>query len=543
MPMKILFIIPPYFNIEEFLDPKNSSGLPVFTIPYGILSLESYIKAKATKNVAIELLDLNVEAYKIAKSNPNTTDIHKDLMDMLSKKLRDSVDVVGISALFNNSYEYLSELVGTIKKVRKPPLCIVGGGLASNLYQRVLNDFPMIDGVCFAEGEIPLVDLVNSDDFHKLLDEHPSWMTKEALKRGKIPKASYVENLDEIPMSDYKLLDLKNYNGRSLDKRYCSQNEKREISIHTSRGCPFNCVFCANSSVHGKRVRYMSEKRVVAEVDYMIKNFGMNVLLIEDDHFLSDKKRAVKILAELSKRNIRIEFPNGMAVYAIDDEVGRLLKEAGVTTVQLAVESCSDYVLRHIINKPHKVSQVKTAKTILQKNGIRVHAFIVLGLPGEMDEHRKESLRNIKEIGFDWVYFFIATPIVGSRLYKICVDNDYLMDKDFKNHIVSKGSIKAPGVDPGRMEKISYLMNLGVNFIHNYNVFTGQYEKALPYFTHVATKYPTHAFAHYVLSDIYRKQKQDELADKHRDIYNDIVKNNKEWREYAESFNLPKQLR
>jgi len=70
MPRKILFIIPPYFNIEEFLDPKNSSTLPVFTIPYGVLSLESYIKANTTKGVVIELLDLNVEAYKIVKNTP-----------------------------------------------------------------------------------------------------------------------------------------------------------------------------------------------------------------------------------------------------------------------------------------------------------------------------------------------------------------------------------------------------------------------------------------------------------------------------------------
>jgi len=286
----------------------------------------------------------------------------------------------------------------------------------------------------------------------------------------------------------------------------------------------------------------MSEKRVIAEVDYMIKNFGMNVLLIEDDHFLSDQKRAVEILAQLSKRNIRIEFPNGMAVYAIDEEVGRLLKEAGVTTVQLAVESCSDYVLKEIISKPHRVSQVKTAKNILQKNGIKVHAFIVLGLPGEMDEHRKESLKNIKEIGFDWVYFFIATPIVGSRLYKICVDNNYLVNKDFKNHIVSRGSIRAPGVDPEKMEKISYMMNLDVNFINNFNVSSGYFDKALPYFIHVAKKYPTHAFAHYVLANIYRQQKLNELADMHRGIYNDIINNNEEWKRYADSFNFKKPL-
>ncbi len=227
-------------------------------------------------------------------------------MDIVLNKLQNPLDIVGISAIFNNSYEYLSELVSTIKKAPNPPLCVVGGGLASNLFKILFNDLPFIDGVCYAEGEIPLLDLIDSEDFYQLLNEDPlSWITKKTLSEGKVPAASYVSNLDEIPMFDYHLIDLNNYNGRSLDKRFCNQKNKRELSIHTSRGCPFNCVFCANSSVHGKKIRYMSERRVVSEVDHMIDVFGMNVLLIEDDHFLSNKNRALRILAEFIRRNIR----------------------------------------------------------------------------------------------------------------------------------------------------------------------------------------------------------------------------------------------
>ncbi|MDP2843031.1 MAG: hypothetical protein Q8O06_05280, partial [Acetobacterium sp.] len=209
-----------------------------------------------------------------------------------------------------------------------------------------------------------------------------------------------------------------------------------------------------------------------------------------------------------------------------------------VTTVQLAVESCSDYVLKEIIDKPHKVSQVRKAKDILQKSGILVHAFIVLGLPGEMDEHRKESLKIIKEIGFDWVYFFIAIPIVGSRLYNICVEKNYMVEKNFKNHIVSKGSIKAPGVDPSQIEKTAYIMNLDVNFINNYNVASGFYDRALSYFVHIAEKYPKHAFAQYVLANIYKQKNENDLTKICLDAFNDIINKDMEWKAYADSFDL-----
>ncbi|MGD9731205.1 MAG: radical SAM protein [Desulfamplus sp.] len=536
--MKILFIIPPYFDIEDLLEPKNSSTLPVFTIPYGVLSLEAYIKANTKKDVIIELIDLNIEAYKLIKDKINNSNIHQDLMAIVATKLQNPIDIVGISAIFNNSYEWLGELVDTIKNATPPPLCIIGGGLASNLYQNVLNDFPLIDGICFAEGEIPLLDLIDSDNFQHFLNVHPSWITKYTLEEGNVPKPTYVENLDNIPMFDYELINLEYYNGRALDKRYCNSNKKRELSIHTSRGCPFNCVFCANSSVHGKKIRYMSEERVIAEVDHMVKTFGMNVLLIEDDHFLSNKKRASRLLSQINKMNIRIELPNGIAVYAIDEEIGKLLKDGGVTTVQLAVESCSDYVLKEIIDKPHIVSQVKKATNILKKNEILVHAFIVLGLPGEMDEHRIESLKTIKEIGFDWVYFFIAIPIVGSRLYNICVENNYIVEKNFINHIVSKGSIKAPGVDPIDIENTAYLMNLDVNFINNFNVKYGFLDKALPYFLHIVNKYPGHAFAKYVLSNIYKQKNEHDLAKMYNDGFIEIINQDIKWKKYAEQFNL-----
>jgi anaerobic magnesium-protoporphyrin IX monomethyl ester cyclase len=253
MPRNILFIIPPYLDYEEELDHGISSSLPVFTIPYGILSLEAYVKANTTKDVTIDLLDLNVESYKIAKKSSSVDDIKQELLALISEKLKRHVDIVGITALFNNSYEYLGLLTGAIKSAKAAPLCVVGGGLASNLYHTVLNDFPLIDGVCYAEGEIPLLDLIDSEDFCRTLNEHRSWMTQKTAKDGKIPEPCYVENLDDIPMFDYKLINLNNYNGRSLDKQFCDQSDKRELAIHTSRGCPFDCIFCANASVHGKK--------------------------------------------------------------------------------------------------------------------------------------------------------------------------------------------------------------------------------------------------------------------------------------------------
>ena len=481
---------------------------------------------------------MNIEAFRIITGE---REYHPSyLTDLVKDKVCNyQPDIVGISALFNTSYNYLASISTAVKEQIDSALIVAGGGLPTNLYRKILEECPHINAVCYGEGEIPVADLINATDHEKLIEEHQSWVNRRTIKSKKVLADSFVYNLDEIPGFDYSLVNLNDYNARSLDKRYSGQEGKREMSIHTSRGCPFNCVFCANIKLHGRKVRFMSVEKVINEVKMMKDNFGLTVLIIEDDHFLADKKRAETILTKLSEFGLRIEFPNGLAVYAIDEEIGRLLKKTGATTVTLAVESGSDYVLQKIINKPLKASMIKNKVRILRENGIQVHAFIVVGLPGEMNEHRLETMNMLRDVGFDWVHVFIAIPIVGSRLYDICVDNNYLVNNDMNNHIISRANIKAPGVDPAKIEESAYKMNLSINFVNNYNMSQGEYAKAAIYFSNVAQKYPEHAFAHYFLSQAYEHMNyDDELVTKHISAFDRSVSNNENWKEYANYFNL-----
>jgi len=536
---RILFIIPPYFNINDYIEQSTSISLPAFTSPYGILSIDAYMKANVKSKVETELLDLNIDALRVIKGDCKYQPSY--FTDIVKNRVRDyRPDIVGISALFNTSYNYLESTSRAVKETASSAFVIAGGGLPTNLYGKILEEIPHIDAVCYGEGEIPMADLLNSSDYGKLICEHQSWVSRKTVKAGKQVSHSFVTNLDEIPTFDYSLINPDDYNARSLDKCHSGDDKKREMSIHTSRGCPFNCVFCSNGKLHGRKVRFMSINKVIEEVSRMKNEFGATVLLIEDDHFFADVERAKTMLDRLSEFSLRIEFPNGLAVYAIDEEIGRLLKKAGVSAVSLALESGSDYVLKKIINKPLKTSMIKGRVEILKKNGITVHAFIVLGLPGEMDEHRLETQNMLLDVGFDWVHIFIGIPIVGSRLYDICIENDYLIDSDMKNHIISRGNIKAPGVDPITIEDSAYKMNLLVNFVNNWNMSQGHYEKAASYFKNVAEKYPDHAFAHYFLSKAYEHMGYDkELIRMHVDAFRYSVENDEKWKGYAKHFGLP----
>jgi anaerobic magnesium-protoporphyrin IX monomethyl ester cyclase len=261
-------------------------------------------------------------------------------------------------------------------------------------------------------------------------------------------------------------------------------------------------------------------------------------LAIEDDHFLADKKRAKEILRRLSDFHLRIEFPNGMAIYAIDDEVGELLRKAGVTTVSLAMESGSDFVLKKIIDKPLKLDMVKTAVDILKKNDICVHCCIVLGLPGELEKHREETMQMILKTGFDWSYFNLAVPVAGSRLYDLCKEKGYLINDDFGEHNTSKCNIRTPEIDPEYMEEKAYLMNLEANFVRNHNLTTGNYKRASLYFQNIVQTYPEHAFAHYCMAKSYSGLGRNDEAIYHRNKFIELINTNSMWGRYAKIFEL-----
>jgi anaerobic magnesium-protoporphyrin IX monomethyl ester cyclase len=530
---KLLFIIPPYFNANDYLDKHRAAVLPAFTIPYGILSMQAYLTKHCEQLGEMRLVDLNVTLKRLVETQ--TVESHQEVFnaELLAVLEEFQPDIVGISALFNSSSGYIQSLVKGVKDFDPGILTIAGGGLPSAAYKLMLETCPDLDAICKGEGELPLKKLIDSDDPLEVIATHRSWIDRAAVAKGKMPAHDFIANLDDIPPMNYSIIDLDNYNQRGIDKRYTDQ-PKREMAIHTSRGCPFLCVFCSNPSLHGREVRFMSVERVVADAKRMRDEFGMTVLMLEDDHFFHDKERARRLLRELATLGIRCEFPNGAAVYAIDDEMASLLAAAGVSAVALAVESGSDHVLNNIIKKPLKKKLIKPAVEALRKHGVRSHVFIVTGLPGEQDEHRQETLEMLLENGFDWIHVYLAIPIFGSRLYDICVENGYIENTANENFVATKSVIRAPGIDPVKLEAFAYETQLRVNFVENYNMRIERYDIALHYMKNVVEKYPDHAFGQLYVGQCHAAMGERDLALEHAEKAKAIFETDTWWRTLAE---------
>ncbi len=534
---KLLFIIPPYFNADDYINKGRAAVLPQFTIPYGILSMESYLTAACKSRLELRMLDLNVTLQRLVAERFAGDYIHV-FSEEIEKHLRTfNPEFVGVSALFNSSNRYIQDIVSTCKDYDSDIITLAGGGLPSAAYKMLLESCPQLDAVCKGEGELPMRELLDADEPWQVIRSHKSWISRKELAENKIPQHTFIDDLDEIPPFNYEIVNLDHYNDRSIDKRYAG-TKKREMAIHTSRGCPFLCVFCSNPSLHGRDVRTMSIERVVSDVRRMKDEFGMTVLLLEDDHFFNDKDRAKQILRELAKLEVRVEFPNGVAVYAIDDEVAELFSKAGVSAVALAVESGSDHVLNNIIRKPLKKRLIRPAVEALRKFNVRSHVFIVIGLPGEQDEHRQETLQMLLDCGFDWAHVYLAMPIFGSRLYDICVENNYIENVNSQDFVATKSVIRAPGIDPVTLEADAYEMQIRVNFVENHNMKIGRYDVPADYMKNVISKYPDHAFGHFFLAKCYRATGRVTLAEEHFARFRDICARDAWWRGMAEKYRV-----
>lgn len=543
MRRKLLFIVPPCVAPSELIPDENRpfSSKIKKEIPLGALTLATYMKSYTQAEVAI--LDLNLKFYELVNEDKidklNTPEMY--IKSYISQLKDEKYDFCGISAIFSTTFAYLNIISRIVKEIFPQVIIVAGGGVPSNLMHEVFDSAPCIDIISYAEGEIAISGFITSENEQEYLEKSPSLITREKLENGFQYSFEFVENLDEIPPLDFSLIEFDKYNSHAH-----SQTGDKIIALPLmfSRGCPFNCCFCASHSVHGKRVRYNSIERIKSDIKVFVNKYHVNTITVWDDNFFVDKKNAIDLLKFFMDLHLTVEFTSGFPVYQMDDEMAELLKLSGVDVITLAIESGNPRVLKDIIHKPLTLEMVPKAIESLRKYDIYIQGMFVIGFPGETLDDIQATMDFIHNSDLNWVNIFIASPLPGSELYDICKTNGYLKRSVLDVNDYWSGNIETEHFEAAQIEKMQVYNTIKKDFVNNLDMKNENWERALVSFEYVINGNHENPFAFYYAAKAAKKLGKKEIAARYFTAYEDIRGNAKKWealfqRFMAESVEFP----
>lgn len=383
-------------------------------IPYNLGILSACLKDK-----------YDVYIYDHNFDNTNISDFHSKLTDL-------NPDVVGITSF---STEYIEEIRYFSKEIKKvlPKSIVVLGGIVPTVWINKIIDNTNIDYFIMGEGEyrLPaLLDALNSginypknicgiafrDSNNNNVIHYPTY---------------YIDDLDCIPFPDYGNLNFFRYGNYSVKYSSLIPRQFPFATTITSRGCPYKCIFCAASTVSGKKVRMRSSGNVIEEIDMLVTKYGVREIIFSDDHFLHNINRAREIINGIIKREYNITWKcANLAVWSLKEDILELMRQSGSYQITLSIESGNQYVVNKLIKKPVNLEKAKERINLAKSMGFEIIVNFIIGTPGETWDQIRESLKYAEDIDVDVINIHIATPLPKTELMEICLREGLLDSED-----------------------------------------------------------------------------------------------------------------
>jgi anaerobic magnesium-protoporphyrin IX monomethyl ester cyclase len=296
------------------------------------------------------------------------------------------------------------------KRVYPNKPVVLGGWHPSLLPDQTLAA-EFIDMIVIGQGEDAFLDIVR----HIEAGELPKGIAGVGYKdKGQIvfnPRRE-LRPLADMPPKAYQIADFDAY------ERLCG---RRWAMYTSSLACPYNCGYCTNEGVYGRKWNALEPEQVSQELCDLAARYRLQLIWVVDDNFLVDRNRALGIAEGICARGTRFEWSiqaSTNLVTRLSVEEWKLMRRAGLTQVAQGADSGSPKVL-HLMNKDfQKLDTIYEAADRLSQAGVRPSFNMIFGYPGEGRKERRESISLIMNVcrkypGAEfWTNIF--TPYPGS---------------------------------------------------------------------------------------------------------------------------------
>lgn len=335
---------------------------------------------------------------------------------------RFSPHYVGITAT-TPLFPQAQRLAHMVKEQRPEAVTILGGAHATSCPDEAISS-PALDIIVRNEGDFALLDIMGG----KPWEEIEGIGFKRNGERILNPLRPYLEELDSLPMPAWNLYDLKAYEKKS----YLTLDSPTGF-VETSRGCPFSCSFC-NKEIFGRKFRPKTPERVVEEMEHSLRS-GFRELLLVDDGFSTDLKRAEAICDEIMRRGLRFPWTasNGLRVDRVSLTLLKKMVQSGCYRLSFGLESGSQKVL-DAFGKGATVEEAREAVALAKKAGLEIMGYFMLALPEETEETMKETIEFARELDLDIVKVAITLPFPGSRLFDEMKEKGLILSREWTHY-------------------------------------------------------------------------------------------------------------
>lgn len=304
---------------------------------------------------------------------------------------------------------------------------VIGGAHATSLIEKTLREFALVHEKVIlikSEAELAVQAILDGQDVHNIPGTF--WLEGEEIKFT--PGSSVSNNLDELSLLDRKFLA----NDPSVD----DHTGKTESRVLTSRGCPFDCTFCAGArSSLNLDVRNRGVGSVANEIQGLLVDNEVQSVRFVDDLFISSEKRTRSVLDALKNKigdsHLFWDATGRASILAkFNSNFFDYLKQNGANEFAMGIESGSDR-LRKRVNKQVSMPEIEKSLDELTKRDIKVKGYFIVGLPTETKEETNNTIKLAKDLtrkysGLFRASIFVFRPYPGTQEWK------YLLDKGYK---------------------------------------------------------------------------------------------------------------
>ena len=401
--MKILLIDPPF---ELF------QGIKRGFFPMGLACIAAYAR-QSGHEVHIYDAEVGYEAkvvnysgakkcyqlYLDALDNPDHH-VWKEIGEFIRQQ---QPQLLGLSC---STVKFDSALhIAKIAKTINPELPVVLGGVHPTLLPEQSLKPDLVDFVIRGEGEIAFV-----------------WLADALSGKGSIEEIDGLTYLKDGEVHHNKKRDfIKDINSLLLPARDLLVNSSAYDSeamglMMGSRGCPYECTYCASNNMWTRRVRYRSVENILQEMQSVHQEYGTTQFSFEDDSFTSNKKLILEFCRKKNEAEFNVKWSAITRINLLTDELLSKMKQAGLNHIRVGIESGSNKILKDT-KKGLTIEDYKKGARLIRKHKIYWSAYFMLGLPTETREDILATVNFMKEIQPDYCTVSIFTPYPGTAIF------------------------------------------------------------------------------------------------------------------------------